>query len=64
MVAPLEKPINKGVLPMISFINDSNELESMQKCGAITLKQQVGAGLQMDEHSLAYRHPTLLHALN
>jgi hypothetical protein len=38
--------------------------ESMQKCGAITLKQQVGgAGLQMDENPLAYRHPTLLHAL-
>jgi len=37
--------------------------ESMQKCVAITLQQQVGAGLQMDENPLAYRHPTLLHAL-
>jgi hypothetical protein len=37
--------------------------ESMQKCVAITLRQQVGAGLQMDENPLAYRHPTLLHAL-
>jgi hypothetical protein len=35
----------------------------MQKCGVITLKQQVGAGLQMNENPLAYRHPTLLHAL-
>jgi hypothetical protein len=37
--------------------------ESMQKCGVITLKQQVGASLRMNENPLAYRHPTLLHAL-
>jgi hypothetical protein len=62
----LERCYAVPVCPQCYFVVISTILktdESMQKCGVITLKQQVGAGLQMNENPLAYRHPTLLHAL-